>query len=502
MFGTRFYSVGSDRKLNDAALVFQAMTVGRPPAEREAAGAMCPPWGILVDTQEVNLDGRATPIRTSMRFAVAACRHGDQDFLRGLLSQPALFDYPVGGEWRESMEFAHDPLSIACASVLLARGDFESLQVLLQNAQTRAQAEADQPPSRGRRHESFAPQFLSLDSKSAETLFWNLAQSKGLGQAQIKQGFHWIRERCAPALAPKACAYLLDAATQTGADAALSCALDLGATPTPADAVRAASQGAFESAKRMAAKTDPKAFCVNPGEKESSICKALADSLSSTLPHLALGLSEWRDPRSTSMESTLFSYVHNRDKVHLGAQMALAGDFDLPDEDPVALERAKDQIASCLRALEQTSFPDLAPIAPAARSLRPNAPASASELQFLAVHCPEGLPQALEQAAPGEGDRFCDMAIERHRDAIRRDGFSSRSHPDASAERSRLLVERAQQALFEIFHRDSSLISPGARDKLMAHARTQPGLAEAFEREAIERAAAPAKGKSRGPLKA
>jgi hypothetical protein len=505
MFGTNYHHQGSERGLDDAGLLFEAMTTGRSAPEREAAGAMGKPDAIVVDSRTVSIDGRPQELRQCMRFAVAACRHGDKDFLRGLLSLPSMFNHPSHADWRESMEFAHEPLALSCAGVLLARGDFESLGVLSSAAHAKIASTKDPKPG-WRRDDSQACSFLELDQKQAENLFWQLAYSKALKAEQFNAGFDWIRSRCHSNLASKAPALWLDAATQSGSELALESALSMGAIPSPQDVVRAAGQGGFETAVRMAKIAKPGAVSRHgrgDSEKNASVCGSLASSLLGSLPDLALRMSEWRDPKSTSMESGLYSYVRNRANLHRGAELALEGALDLPGEDPAALELFKNQIASAIRALCLASFPGLPEVDPKLASrLRPDAPVTFQELQFLATCSPDRLPAALDRADQNAGEKFCEMAIRRHLEAEKHKGYSSRSHPEASKTRSEELAKRAEQALFEIFQRDSALIGPSSHQALMTHLRKYEGVAEAFEREAISRSTQTAVSRSRGPLKA
>lgn len=524
MFGAPSHRAqGTDAPMKTAGAIMSAMLDAKTPRELFELGCQMSVSTIIVDTFFfLDPDNGATASHQPMLLPIAAARHGNLDFLRGLASQPDFFDVhiPSSSGTLGQMEHGSELLSIGCASELLARGNLEGLAMLDASAANRkaALAQSATISPNGSRDSFYVDHFLDLghsDRPREHMLFW-LALSAMTTPERLSEGLAWIRKRCggesfansrrrgSPPRQTESADRLLDEwgnrAFSSGRINSKLSAMALGYKPSQEQALMAVEEGCFEIAASLYAnQSSPCDTDVRPAPL------AMAGSLANCLGSIAEGYwderrkakpSEWRS-------STWGSFFAHREHIHQGAAMALAGAFDSPFDKPAALASGKLRLASIARALCAIPLPRESADAADIEALSPNAPATSDELIFLAAIGSPRLSERLASSPIDElaGDSLCSAMIK-----ARANDSEQIRRLEQRARDGRLLalaVEKlgyVDHALFECSQRSSSLLSSAMRNTLRAFLEEQ-NLAIAFEQKALEIATSPA-AKRRSPLKA
>lgn len=525
MFGApSHHGQGTDAPMNTAAAIMSAMLDGKTPKELFELGSKMSVSTVIVDTIFfLDPHNGTTASHRAMLLPIAAARHGNLNFLRGLASQPDFFDVSVSSPSTGllgQMEHGSELLSIGCACELLARGNLAGLALLdacaadrKASLAERAKLSPDNP-----RENFYVDMFLDLGQSGRQRermLFW-LASSAMTPPETLSAGLAWVRQRCGAELPngpvrrgkraqregaeDDLLAEWGHRAFSSGRENSMLSAMALGYKPSQEQALTAADAGCFDIAASLyATQSAPSDTDVYPAPV------AIAGDLANCLGSIAEGYWEERQKVKPSewRSSTWGSFFNHREQIHRGASMALAGDFDSPFDKPAALAEGKLRLASMARALCASPLPKESLDAADIEALAPNAPATSDELIFLAAI---GSPRlsALLASSPIEelaGDSLCSAMIKAR--AAEAENFRRLENRSRDSRLLALVGEKlghVDHALFECSQRSSTLLSSAMRDKLRAFLEEQ-NLAIPFEQKALEIAAAPAS-RRRSPLKA
>lgn len=518
MFGAPAARRGTDAPMRTAGMMLAAMLDGKTPSQAEDLGAKMELLSIMVDSLFFvdPFDGPAASHR-SMLLPIAAAKHGNHGFLRGLVSQPDFFAATVPhASVSDRLEHSSELVSIACTFELLARCDMEGLAILDAGAAARRKLiEAQAEPARKDREtlyslDSFSE--ISSYSRGRDMMISGIALASSASPEQRSEALSWIQEH-SPAqahekLGPSGVpADLLDkwgaAAFASGISQSMLSALALGYPPSQTDALKAAESGCFEVAASIykgLSKADPSGPAPAP--------LAMSGNLANCLGPIAEGYWEERKKITPSewRESTWGNYFGHREHIHQGALLAMAGSLDSRFDKPAALVEGKQRLASIIRALSSLSLPGLAPVSYAEiEALAPNAPPTSDELIFLGTIGSKNLAERLDQTPIEEpiADSFCSAMIKAHAAAADPDGRQRPRSGAADLRRAEIAkekLEHLENALFECSQRSSSLLSSAMRDKLGETLQAQ-GLSVRFETKALDMASAGST-RRRAPLKA
>lgn len=520
----------SNRSLNGAALLMDALCLGRDDLQLEALGESLSPWQLVGDSVSW---GNAGHPQTSVKFHLLACAcviHGSLPLLRGLMRRPDFFDYCPIMDLREAKPaHLHEGLALGCALEAIARGRLDML-LEISAAETSWLA---QP--RTRLHaRSEVSHFSNLHPDQTLTFLRHLAHSRDVLSAPLIACALWL-QGCLPPANPHFDLRLhgtpfsslwLDAACEAGHGDAIDHALSLGAHPSRQHVSDAASNGAMVQAAQMAvlARTTPP---VQSGRMARStfkphvsccIAESMGSSFNYALEKIADGYLHWRRPDDEWVEATYSDFLIHRTSLIANAVLVLSGALDMPEDsapspNPLsskrptrspphaaqpepsdeAREKAKDQLASAARAMArcapaETSDSELL----AVEKARPGARVLSPELIFLARMGYPSFTQALNDSTPDARGAASKALWELAENALAgtqrldlRAALNPLEKPDAQAQASYKQARHIKHALFEIYQHSSSLLGP--TDLLFFEERLRAAkLDREFERAVLE----------------